>query len=51
MPTIVADEFTIANIRLTVTGIAAYVKTLLGPALTHFCIIPRDFPGALRICI
>ena len=28
---IVADEFTVANIRLAVAGIAAYVKTLPGP--------------------
>lgn len=27
----VADEFTVANIRLAVAGIAAYVKTLPSP--------------------
>ncbi len=36
---IVADEFTVANIRLAVAGIAAYVKTLPGP---HRLLVGRD---------
>jgi phosphoglucomutase len=36
---IVADEFTVANIRLAVAGIAAYVKTLPGP---HRVLVGRD---------
>jgi len=36
---IVADEFTVANIRLAVAGIAAYVKTLPGP---HQVLVGRD---------
>jgi alpha-D-glucose phosphate-specific phosphoglucomutase len=36
---IVADEFTVANIRLAVAGIAAYVKTLPEP---HRVLIGRD---------
>jgi alpha-D-glucose phosphate-specific phosphoglucomutase len=36
---IVADEFTVANIRFAVAGIAAYVKTLPGP---HRVLIGRD---------
>ena len=36
---IVADEFTVANIRLAVGGIAAYVKTLPGP---HRVLVGRD---------
>jgi phosphoglucomutase len=42
---IVADEFTVENIRLAVAGIAAYVKTLPGP---HRVLVGRDprFLGA-----
>jgi alpha-D-glucose phosphate-specific phosphoglucomutase len=36
---IVADEFTVANIRLAVAGIAAYVKTQPGP---HRILVGRD---------
>jgi len=36
---IVADEFTVANIRLAVAGIAAYVKTLPAP---HCILVGRD---------
>ena len=36
---IVADEFTVANIRLAVGGIAAYVKTLPAP---HRVLVGRD---------
>lgn len=36
---IVADEFTVANIRLAVAGIAAYVKTLPDP---HLLLVGRD---------
>src|ERR1700744_3276370 len=36
---IVADEFTVANIRLAVAGIATYVKTLPGP---HRVLVGRD---------
>jgi phosphoglucomutase len=36
---IVADEFTVANIRLAVAGIAAYVKTQPGP---HRVLVGRD---------
>lgn len=36
---IVADEFTVANIRLAVAGIAAYVKTLPPP---HRVLVGRD---------
>jgi phosphoglucomutase len=36
---IVADEFTVANIRLAVAGIAAYVKTLPEP---HCVLVGRD---------
>jgi phosphomannomutase len=36
---IVADEFTVANIRLAVTGIAAYVKTLPAP---HRVLVGHD---------
>src|ERR1700722_14828964 len=36
---IVADEFTVANIRLAVAGIAAYVKTLPPP---HRVLVARD---------
>src|ERR1700722_3533299 len=36
---IVADEFTVANIRLAVAGIAAYVKTLPPP---HRVLVDRD---------
>jgi alpha-D-glucose phosphate-specific phosphoglucomutase len=36
---IVADEFTVANIRLAVAGIASYVKTLPGP---HRVLVGRD---------
>ena len=36
---IVADEFTVGNIRLAVAGIAAYVKTLPGP---HRVLVGRD---------
>jgi len=36
---IVADEFTVANIRLAVAGIAEYVKTLPGP---HRVLVGRD---------
>jgi alpha-D-glucose phosphate-specific phosphoglucomutase len=36
---IVADEFTVANIRLAVSGIATYVKTLPGP---HRVLVGRD---------
>src|ERR1039458_7513009 len=36
---IVADEFTVANIRLAVAGIADYVKTLPGP---HRVLVGRD---------
>src|ERR1035441_2719213 len=36
---IVADEFTVANIRLAVAGIAAYVKTQPAP---HRVLIGRD---------
>src|ERR1035438_2934577 len=36
---IVADEFTVANIRLAVAGIAAYVKTLPEP---HRGLVGRD---------
>ncbi|HEY1648873.1 MAG TPA: phosphoglucomutase/phosphomannomutase family protein [Terracidiphilus sp.] len=36
---IVADEFTVANIRLAVAGIAAYVKTLPG---AHRVLVGRD---------
>src|ERR1700677_1617351 len=36
---IVADEFTVANIRLAVRGIAAYVKTLPAP---HRVLVGRD---------
>jgi alpha-D-glucose phosphate-specific phosphoglucomutase len=36
---IVADEFTVANIRLATAGIAAYVKTLPGP---HRVLVGRD---------
>jgi phosphoglucomutase len=36
---IVADEFTVANIRLAVAGIAAYVKTLSAP---HRLLVGRD---------
>lgn len=36
---IVADEFTLANIRLAVAGIAEYVKTLEGP---HRVLVGRD---------
>jgi alpha-D-glucose phosphate-specific phosphoglucomutase len=36
---IVADEFTVANIRLAVAGIAAYVKTLPEP---HKVLVGRD---------
>jgi alpha-D-glucose phosphate-specific phosphoglucomutase len=36
---IVADEFTVANIRLAVAGIAAYVKTLPEP---HSVLVGRD---------
>jgi alpha-D-glucose phosphate-specific phosphoglucomutase len=36
---IVADEFTVANIRLAVSGIAAYVKTLPEP---HRVLVGRD---------
>jgi phosphoglucomutase len=36
---IVADEFTVANIRLAVAGIAAYVKTLPEP---HMVLVGRD---------
>src|SRR5579863_1656540 len=36
---IVADEFTVANIRLAVAGIAAYVKTLPRP---HRVLVGRD---------
>lgn len=36
---IVADEFTVANIRLAVSGIAAYVKTLPAP---HRVLVGRD---------
>ncbi len=36
---IVADEFTVANIRLAVKGIAAYVKTQPGP---HRVLVGRD---------
>jgi alpha-D-glucose phosphate-specific phosphoglucomutase len=36
---IVADEFTVANIRLAAAGIAAYVKTLPGP---HCVLVGRD---------
>ena len=36
---IVADEFTVANIRLAVAGIAAYVKTLPEP---HRVLVGRD---------
>jgi phosphoglucomutase len=36
---IVADEFTVANIRLGVAGIAAYVKTLPAP---HRVLVGRD---------
>ena len=36
---IVADEFTVANIRLAVGGIAEYVKTLPGP---HRVLVGRD---------
>jgi phosphoglucomutase len=36
---IVADEFTVANIRLASAGIAAYVKTLPGP---HRVLVGRD---------
>jgi alpha-D-glucose phosphate-specific phosphoglucomutase len=36
---IVADEFTVTNIRLAVAGIAAYVKTLPGP---HRVLVGRD---------
>jgi len=36
---IVADEFTVANIRLAVAGIAAYVKTLPAP---HRVLVGRD---------
>ncbi|HVU45081.1 MAG TPA: phosphoglucomutase/phosphomannomutase family protein [Terracidiphilus sp.] len=36
---IVADEFTVANIRLAVAGIAAYVKTLPSP---HRVLVGRD---------
>jgi phosphoglucomutase len=35
----VADEFTVANIRLAVAGIAAYVKTLPAP---HRVLVGRD---------
>src|SRR5579863_7857068 len=36
---IVADEFTVANIRLAVAGIASYVKTLSEP---HRVLVGRD---------
>src|ERR1035438_8317646 len=36
---IVADEFTVSNIRLAVAGIAAYVKTLPDP---HRVLVGRD---------
>ena len=36
---VVADEFTVANIRLASAGIAAYVKTLPGP---HRVLVGRD---------
>src|SRR5580658_3342376 len=36
---IVADEFTVANIRLVVAGIAAYAKTLPAP---HRVLVGRD---------
>ena len=36
---IVADEFTVANIRLAVAGIAAYVKTQPEP---HRVLVGRD---------
>jgi alpha-D-glucose phosphate-specific phosphoglucomutase len=36
---ILADEFTVANVRLAVGGIAAYVKTLSGP---HRVLVGRD---------
>ncbi len=36
---VVADEFTLANIRLAVAGIAAYVKTLPAP---HRVLVGRD---------
>jgi alpha-D-glucose phosphate-specific phosphoglucomutase len=36
---IVADEFTVANIRLAVAGVAAYVKTQPGP---HRVLVGRD---------
>ena len=36
---IVAEEFTVANIRLAVAGIAAYVKTLPEP---HRVLVGRD---------
>ncbi len=36
---IVADEFTVANIRLATAGIAAYVKTLPAP---HRLLVGRD---------
>ena len=36
---VVADEFTVANIRLAVAGIAAYVKTQPGP---HRVLVGRD---------
>ena len=36
---IVADEFTVANIRLAVAGIADYVKTQPGP---HRVLVGRD---------
>src|ERR1700733_13732996 len=36
---ILADEFTVANIRLAVAGIAAYVKTQPGP---HRVLVGRD---------
>ena len=36
---VVADEFTVANIRLAVAGIATYVKTLPGP---HRVLVGRD---------
>src|SRR5579863_1863144 len=36
---IVADEFTVANIRLAVSGIASYVKTLPAP---HRVLVGRD---------
>ena len=36
---IVADEFTVANIRLAVAGIAAYVRTQPGP---HRILVGRD---------